>query len=271
MIGQEIIKQQIKELIDNNSYPRFSIIVGKRGAGKKTLGKFIAKTLGYQYIVWTNKIDDIRELVTLMYKQPDPTVYCIPEYEDMSIGARNALLKVCEEPPNNSYIILTSSLKEIILPTLLGRGTIFELGSYSKDELFSIAKEQNSSVEDNEIYSKIKYCEVPGEFNSFGENKIDEFEKFVNILWQNIGVASAGNLLKVTSKIQLKEDGAGYNINLFINALTLLNNNTEDLRMRSKIYSELIRAKRDIQLKFNKQYIIDNLLLNIRSIRNGII
>lgn len=271
MIGQERIKQQIKELIDNNSYPRFSILVGKSGIGKKTLGKFIAKTLGYQYIVWTNKIDDIRELVELMNKQPDPVVYCIPGYEDMSVGARNALLKVCEEPPNNSYIILTSSLKEIILPTLLGRGTTFELGTYSKDELFEIVKEQNSSLDNNEILYKIKYCEVPGEFILFGESKIEDFENFVNMLWTNIGVASAGNLLKVTSKIQLKDEGSGFNLSLFINALSLLNSTLEDIEMRSKIYSEILRAKRDIQLKFNKQYIVDNLLLNIRSVRNGII
>lgn len=271
MRGQETVKQQIIELAENNSYPRFSIIAGKKGAGKKTLGKFISNTLGHKYIIWTNKIDDIRELVTIMNKQTDPIVYCIPEYEDMSQGARNALLKICEEPPNNSYIILTSSIKEIILPTLLGRGTVFELNSYSKEELFTIAKESNNSMQDSEISAKIKYCEVPGEFEVFGESSIEEFEKFINILWQNIGVASAGNLLKITSKIQLKEEGQGYNINLFMNGLSLLNSSTEDLRMRSKIYSEIINAKREIQLKYNKQYVIDNLLLNIRGIRNGII
>lgn len=271
MIGQEILKQQVKELIDKNAYPRFSIVVGKKGIGKKTFGKYIARMLGYSYIVWTNKIDDIRELVALMNQQSEPTVYCIPDYEDMSIGARNSLLKVCEEPPNNSYIILTSSLKDIILPTLLGRGTLFELGNYSENELFQIIKEMYKNIPDEEIYSKIKYCEVPGEFELYCENSVEEFDKFMNLLWNNIDRASAGNLLKTTAKIKLKEDGSGYDINLFVNALSLLNKNFGDLKMRSKIYSEIIRAKRDIQLKFNKQYIVDNLLLNIRSIRNGII
>lgn len=271
MVGQEIVKCQIQDLIDNNSYPRFSIITGKKGIGKKMLGKEIANRLGLPYIVWNNKIDDIRELIEIMSKQEEPAVYCIPDYEDMSIGARNSLLKVCEEPPNKSYIVITSSLKDIILPTILGRGTVLEMNNYTDEELFSIGRILSKGISDEELEIRKNYCEVPGEFALFENINTNEFSEFIEMIWNNIGRASAGNLLKTTSKIKLKDEGNGFDINLFINGISSMNKTMEDLTIRSKIYNEIINAKRSLQLKFNKQYILDNLLLNIRGIRNGTI
>lgn len=271
MTGQESIKANVKELIDNNAYPRFSIVVGKKGIGKKTFGKYVAKQLGCQYILWENKIDDIRELIEIMWKHTEPMVYCIPDYEDMSQGARNSLLKVCEEPPNSAYIILTSSSKEIVLPTILGRGTTFELLSYTPDELHSIAKDNFVDMREEDIAKKIEFCEVPGELITAESMKAEEFTEFVEKFWNNIANASAGNALKITQSISLKEGDNKYDINLFINYLSKLNSKSPLSEQRMKIFDELMKARRGLQLKFNKQYLLDELILNIRSIKNGTI
>lgn len=271
MIGQIGLQSNIQELADRGAFPRFSIIVGKKGSGKKLLGKTIANMLGYSYLVWQNKIDDIRSLIQYMWEQDKPTVYCIPDYEDMSLGARNAILKVCEEPPNNAFIILTSSLKEIILPTILGRGTTFEMQGYSEEDLIKVAEENYSNFEFEDAKRKVRFCENPGEVINCENINAEEFNNFVDKLWTNIGVASAGNLLKVTSNIKLKEDGAGYDLDLFVNSLMRFNEESPVDERKSKIYGELLKAKRDISLKYNKQYIVDNLLLNLRGIKNGTI
>lgn len=269
MVGQGRFKNSVEELVNNNHYPLFSIIVGRSGIGKRTAGKYIAKKLGCQYVVWGNKIDDIRELKSIMESQDKEIVYCIPNYEDMSQGARTSILKICEEPPRNARIILTSYSKDIIIPTILGRGTVFELNNYTRQELVEIAQTKFKLTEN--VDDLVELCEVPGDIEIATEMNTKEFFEFMNLLWENIGNASGGNLLKNTTKIKVKEDGSGYDINLFINYLMRLNSKSSVSEEKRKIFYEIMKARKGIQLKFNKQYILDNLLLNIRGIKNGTI
>ncbi len=271
MIGQERFKETIQEFIDNNHFPLFSIIVGKTGIGKKTACKEIAKRLNCQYVIWGNKIDEIRELKQIMENQDKEIVYCIPDYEDMSQGARNSILKICEEPPRNAHIVLTSYSKDVIIPTILGRGTVFELDGYTKEEIYKIAEEVFEFKDSELLENVVDLCDVPGELEIVKNINVKEFIEFMNILWNNIGKASAGNLLKITNKIKLKEDSQGYDINIFINYLTKLNNNSPVSDKKLKIFYEILEARKNIQLKYNKQYILDNLLLNIRGVLNGVI
>lgn len=263
MIGQNRFKEKVSEFIDNKRFPLFSILVGQKGIGKKTACKYIAQQLGCQYIIWENKIDDIRELKLIMESQDQEIIYVIPDYEDMSPGARNSILKICEEPPRNAHIILTSYSKEIIIPTIIGRGTVFELDPYTDSELLEIIHQDNLDE------SILDLCSVPGELSIAKETNVEEFKTFVDSVWHNIKKASAGNLLKVTNKIKLKEDGKGYDLNLFINYLYKLNSVEETSKEKLRIFTEILEARRSIQLKYNKQYLLDNLLLNIRSIKNG--
>lgn len=263
MVGQNRFKEKVSEFIDNKRFPLFSILVGQKGIGKKTACKYIAQQIGCQSLIWENKIDDIRDLKLIMESQDKEIIYCIPDYEDMSQGARNSILKICEEPPRNAHIILTAYSKEIIIPTILGRGTVFELDPYSEKELLEIASASNLDE------SVIELCSVPGDLELVKEVNVEEFKAFVESVWKNIAKASAGNLLKVTNKIKLKDDGKGYDLNLFINYLYRLNSKEPTDIAKSKIFKEILDAKRSLQLKYNKQYLLDNLLLNIRSIKNG--
>lgn len=53
--------------------------------------------------------------------------------QNLTIAAQNALLKVLEEPPDNTLIILTVSKKDLLLPTILSRCKIIELGKNAVD------------------------------------------------------------------------------------------------------------------------------------------
>ncbi|MEG1565401.1 MAG: hypothetical protein RR342_01500 [Bacilli bacterium] len=265
MIGQDKFNKKIDEFISNNRLPLFLILIGKVGIGKKTASKQIANKLKCQCLIWGNKIDDIRDLKVIMESQDKEIIYCIPEFEAMSIGAKNSILKICEEPPRNARIILTACTRDVILPTILGRGTVIELSDYSEAELLEISKEMNVDS------SCLEFCNVPGDIEKSENLNIEEFKEFTKRVWENIKNASAGNLLKVTNKIKLKEESNGYDLDLFINYLMKLNGDSETSHEKLKIYYEIMEAKRSIQLKYNKNYILDNLLLNIRGIKNGTI
>lgn len=53
--------------------------------------------------------------------------------EMLTIEAQNALLKVLEEPPDNTLIILSSERSDVFLPTILSRCTIIELTDETPD------------------------------------------------------------------------------------------------------------------------------------------
>lgn len=70
------------------------------------------------------KISQIRDLCSTLLLKPyeaDKRIVIINEAEAMNKEAANALLKVLEEPPANTFFILTSSSPSDLLPTILSR------------------------------------------------------------------------------------------------------------------------------------------------------
>jgi DNA polymerase-3 subunit delta' len=70
------------------------------------------------------KIDQIRSLLqTLAMKPYEATtrVAIVSEAQDMNAAASNALLKILEEPPSSSMLVLTANQKSDLLPTIVSR------------------------------------------------------------------------------------------------------------------------------------------------------
>ena len=106
MIGQ---KRLLDELDSLKTLPRTMIISGSRGSGKKLIAKKIAEKLDAEMIMCDGKVDTVREVTELAYKLVDNIMYVFPNVENMSPAAKNALLKITEEPPNKSYFVLTTT------------------------------------------------------------------------------------------------------------------------------------------------------------------
>ena len=78
------------------------------------------KKLFQKYI----SIEDIRELnrkFSLSSTDNSYKVCVVDTTEDLNISAANSLLKILEEPPNNTLFILVSNNQQSILPTILSR------------------------------------------------------------------------------------------------------------------------------------------------------
>lgn len=137
MIGQ---KNNINTLIKwrcNKSIPRFIIISGQEGSGRLTLAKVIMKMINISGVICNNSIDGVRETIDNAYTCVSPTMYIFRNADDMSTAAKNALLKVGEEPPNNAYFIMTVQNVDNMLGTIKSRGTVIKMEPYSKHELES--------------------------------------------------------------------------------------------------------------------------------------
>lgn len=274
MIGQESNCEKLKELIDNNQLSRFIIIIGEEGCGKKTLGRWLAKQLNAPFVPYDNKTDSVRQVIDLAYKQTSPIFYCIENYQSMNAAARNALLKVTEEPPNSAYIIMTTTTDADLIDTLKSRSYMIRMDSYTEQEILEYCRVNNLPER------LVKYSSVPGDVNSFNSIDYNKFETFVDNVWNNITKASMGNVLKLSSFFRIKESEVdNYDPKLFINAffskiVDRIHANTtslEGLHNMVNCLTALSGAKRSLERSYAKQPIIDKLLLVLRANLYGIV
>lgn len=221
MIGQSSLISKIRQQVENEVYPRFSILVGQKGSGKKTLAKNIIPSMfdsSILYVLEDVKVDTIRDMINQSYKTVGRTIYIIPDADNMSAAAKNALLKVTEEPPYNAYFIMTMEDINNTLSTIRSRGTVFLMDNYSPEEIYKYAMEKYSKqaepMEVKEII--IDLCETPGEVDTLFSNNVSEFYDYVLNVVDNISTCSGANSFKIADKIALKDsDESKYDLRLF--------------------------------------------------------
>lgn len=75
-------------------------------------------------------VADIRDMQKTIYLKPISSPYkaaIIEDFQRLTPDSQNALLKILEEPPAQTCIILTGQQKEGLLPTVLSRCKLIEL------------------------------------------------------------------------------------------------------------------------------------------------
>lgn len=276
MIGQAGLKLEFANLIKNNKFPRFSIIVGRNGSGKKTICNYIAELSQINKIIVTDcKIDTLRQVIKESYEIKDKTLYIIPDADSMSLDAKNSMLKVFEEPPNNAYFIMTLCNIENTLETIRSRARVFSMQHYPLSELVSYYYSiSDSKANMNDI---TLFCETPYDVELFVKYEEHSFIEFVEKVIDNIEYVSIGNALKIAENISLKKDQHDkYDLRLFLFvfvALCIDRWRKADEHDRIK-YVDWIsistKAISNMNLgNCNLQYIFDKWILDIKVIEDG--
>lgn len=194
MIGQ---KNNINTLIQwrcNKSVPRFIIISGAQGSGRLTLAKIIIKMINAKGIIMGNSIAEVRETIENAYTITESTCYIFRDADDMKNEAKNALLKVVEEPPNNAYFIMTVHNIDNMLGTIKSRGTVIKMEPYTIQELQKVTMDE----------TLLRYCNNIGLLNTPKE-KIMQAEKCVDDVLEAFKDKSGTKLLKATTQLKAKK------------------------------------------------------------------
>jgi hypothetical protein len=161
------------------------------------------------------KVDAIREAIDMAYKQRRPVIYLIPDADNMNSAAKNALLKVTEEPPRQAYFIMTLTDIENTLPTLISRGTVFHLAPYTEQELREYA-ERYDVKDDQALDILVNVCVTPGEIDKLVGTDILGFYAYVKKVVANIGKVSGPNAFKIAQTLKFKDGESGYDVILFL-------------------------------------------------------
>lgn len=265
MIGQKRIQSKISALIDNGAFPRFSIITGQYGCGKKTLAKQIAKQLKGFMVNVEPKVDGIREMIEQSYKTATRTVYIIADADMMSVAAKNALLKVTEEPPNNAYFIMTLQDSANTLDTIRSRGTIFQMDAYTPEEIMLCV---GTTTDRDTLNRFVQLCDTPYAVQLLKSYDAKQFSDYVTLVVDNIAEVSGVNAFKIADRINLSGDDSKYDLTVFWRAfsaecLNRFKTNPMKYARAIEITSGYMQDLRTSSL--NRSYMFDMWLLDVRA------
>lgn len=271
MIGQNRLVEGINVLIENDKFPRFSIIKGPKGSGKKTLAKYIGTLLPdcTTIVLEDTKIETIRKVISdSMRNKGRPTLYIIPDADNMSVNAKNALLKIAEEPPIGTYIIMTLVNDTFMLSTILSRAFMMKMDPYTPTQRMEYALSVGISTED---YNRIgNFCETPGDIDNLKRYNLNTFMDFVELVIDNIAEVEGANAFKIGEKLALKDEENKFDLTLFWRAFNLMCFDRV-LKDTTKDYLKAIRITgnhlKNLQATgINKQMEFDKWVLDIRAL-----
>lgn len=270
MIGQKNNLEFLQTCVDNNCFPRFIIITGEKGSGKKTLASYIAKKFlnGFE-IHPGNSVEAVRTAIENSYRCAGTTVYIFEDADKMSNQAKNAMLKITEEPPRQAYFIMTVESMNNILGTLKSRGTEIQMESYTKYQL-------NSLVDDPTENDKlaIRIASNPGQLQDLRALDTQQFYAFCEKVFDNIATVTGVNAFKIGNNFKFKEDGEGYDPVLFLECIKTICLNRcksaktdEELKAYVKTVVAAQECKRDLSLTgVKKDSTFDMWILQMRDI-----
>lgn len=276
MIGQKQLIDIITGQIQDGDFPRFSIIVGSEGSGKRTLCQdiIIPELNMFSCFEPDNKVETVRNAIMDAYKVMDATCYIFTDVDDMSVASKNALLKVTEEPPNNAYFIMTVCNLNTVLDTIKSRAVIYQMQPYIPEELVQYTKE-NYQPTAEELTIVTDVCENPGDVDQLYTYDPKEFMQYVAKTVEHIASVSSANAFKVSQKLRFKDDGDGYEVGMFLRAFkavcgnelrrSVANNDIEG-QMWFSAGLKVVNGTLD-QLRvtgINKQAVFDIFILDIR-------
>jgi hypothetical protein len=271
IIGQKNLLQQIDNLIENN-FPRFSILHGPKGSGKKLISAYIAEKLGITLVPCGIKVDEVRQVIQAAYTDKIPSLYLFPDADNMSLNAKNAMLKITEEPPTNSYFIMTVCDTNRMLGTILSRGVLFNIDPYTPQDIMDCIEEMNliAVLHEPKLVSQI--CQAPGDIDTLISYNIDAFYEFCEQVLDNISEVDGANAFKIGLRLDTKGTGEGgtYDLRLFFNTISIIALNRLK-QEKEQNYYEVIKLCSKFKQELNitgisKLSLIDNWIMEMRKV-----
>ncbi len=211
VIGHKLAKQRLM----NNRSVQSWLICGQKGIGKATLAKSFASLLLTQsassvcydhpdLLIIEDSIigiERIRYLKNFLYLSPmhsDYKVVLIDSIDAANNNAKNAMLKILEEPTQNSIILIISHKPYDIPTTIKSRCFQLKLSSLSHDETKQVvAKFSPNKKLCDEMFSL--FCGIPGAIVSTAGDEINDLYQCLLKILQGINDFDTVNCITNTN------------------------------------------------------------------------
>src|SRR3989344_3651467 len=170
LVGHNKQKKYFKHVIDNDSLSHAYLFSGPEMIGKKTFAFELARTIigddfdkntDFKFIapkieegeskIYIEDIRDFKKFMSLKSYGSGKRLVVFDNAHFLTSEASNALLKILEEPPAGSVIILISSMPDLIPATILSRCEEVRFGQLSSQEIEGYLAEKKLKKEDREF------------------------------------------------------------------------------------------------------------------------
>lgn len=210
----------LKEKLKDLEVPPFVIVCSQSSVANKEIAYYLATKdyAGMNIVIGDNKVDTVREIISMAYTQTIPTYYIFLDADGMSISAKNALLKVTEEPPKNVHFVLCISSMLNTLATLRSRAYTLQLRPLTVQEIKEILNNKYPNATDSERKIALRICTTYEQVQDLFKQDVEELVEFVEKVVDNVASVTVTNALKILLSLKFKEDDKGkYNPILFLN------------------------------------------------------
>ncbi len=184
ILGHERVKKILKKALQKKKIPNSMLFCGPEGVGKEEMAFVLAKAINCErkkddacetclscrginarnfpdvMLIHPEgnviKIEQMRTLRKIAYLKPmvgKKRVFIVTEAEKMTEEAANSLLKVLEEPPLFSYVILVTHNPFIIMSTIKSRCQILNFPPVSRENIRKVLMEKGYEEEKARVIS----------------------------------------------------------------------------------------------------------------------
>ncbi len=261
---------QAKKKITNNLSVQSWLICGKKGIGKATLAKsfsnwFLTKNYDVAgldlHIVEgdTIGVEKVREMKDFLHLSPIQSEYkiaIIDSLEAMTNNAKNAILKILEEPPKNSKILIISHKPYDIQTTIRCRCFQLNLLPLTYDETKQVVSSQCKF--DDKTFGEVitLFPGMPGMIIDALNSGVYESHKYFYTLFRNLNNSDIISKI-INSEIELEL--ASYIIQISIlEKIKREVNDVEILLSQWKKVDELFVAAK--QFRLDKKHVLANVV-----------
>ena len=185
MIGQKNLIKNINKLFSEEVTPHFThfiLLSGDRGSGRKLVASTVAQKLNGHSIKCGISAEELRNVVDLINRTTDRIVVIIPDADMMSVSAKNVLLKITEETPENAVFIMSVEDEYSMPDTIRSRATLLRMDAYSPDELYEFARSKSEYLTPEELDIIVNICRTPGEVLNLINFGVIEFWEYLLLI-----------------------------------------------------------------------------------------
>jgi len=238
IIGNDRIKNILKKSLQRDRLPGSLLFYGPPGIGKKEMALVLAKALNclkkkddscdkcssceaidkkigtfpdvmrIQAEKETIQIDQIRLMKQAAYLRPmigRKRVFIVEDAEKMGQEASNSILKVLEEPPLFSHIILTTDNLFSILPTIKSRCQILKFAQISRQDVQKELIERGAQGERAKIISLLVQGNLQKALDFDWKEANDQRKKAFHVLSSFINGGKTADFFKKYSRMPKKK------------------------------------------------------------------
>ena len=133
------------------------------------------------------RISSIRQIKREIYmtgRAGKKKVFIISNCDMMNPQSSNSLLKILEEPPKDSILILTTSMINSLLPTIIGRCQKIKFNNLSKEQILEYIKSKNVSIKETEaeFFAELSDGSITKCNDILGKNFLELRERVLELL-----------------------------------------------------------------------------------------